>query len=387
MAIYRRVFDDSVLKNYRVVDLRSDTLSVPTDDMRKAMFESEIGDDVYGEDPTVNKLEAKVAELLGKEAAVFVPSGTMGNLLAIMVHCNKRGSEVMVGSSSHVFCYEQGSASSLAGVFVHKLSNAEDGTFSIDELRNHIRGADIHEPITQLVVVENTHNMAGGKVLPLSWIEELSSVCKEKNLSIHMDGARVFSAADYLNVPVSRVVRDVDSVSFCLSKNLCCPVGSLLVGNKNFVDQARRLRKALGGGMRQVGFLAAAGLYALENIVPKLKFDHEHARQLAEAIDATKSLIFKVDVKNLHTNILMVKVAENDKKITALDLSNRLAEAKENEIEKGICDEDQKPIIIKSSCKNLQILRVVFYHQITDELTKLAIKKFVHVIRELESAE
>lgn len=313
----------------------------------------------------------------------------------------------MVGSGSHVFCYEQGSASSLAGVFVHKLTNAEDGTFSIDELRNHIRGADIHEPITQLVVVENTHNMAGnksfyayifdlsnyifmnlgGKVLPLSWIEELSSVCKEKNLSLHMDGARVFSAAEYLNVPVSRVVRDVDSVSFCLSKNLCCPVGSLLVGKKNFVDQARRLRKALGGGMRQVGFLAAAGLCALETIVPKLKFDHEHACQLAEAIDATKSLIFKVDVKNLHTNILMVKVVENDKKITALDLSNRLAEVKENEIEKGICDADQKPIFIKSSCKNLQILRVVFYHQITDELTKLAIKKFVHVIRELENTE
>lgn len=202
-----------------------------------------------------------------------------------------------------------------------------------------------------------------------------------------MDGARVFSASEHLNVPVSRVVRDVDSISFCLSKNLCCPVGSLLVGKKEFVDQARRFRKALGGGMRQVGFLAAAGLCALETIVPKLKFDHEHARQLAVAIDGIKSSIFKVDVANLHTNILMVKVVENDKKITALDLSNRLSEAREDEVANGICDDNQKPITIKSSCKNLQMLRVVFYHQITDEMTKLAIKKFLHVIRELESAK
>ncbi|KAG5668139.1 hypothetical protein PVAND_016091 [Polypedilum vanderplanki] len=384
MSIYRRVFDDASLKNYRIVDLRSDTLSVPTDEMRKAMFESEIGDDVYGEDPTVNKLEVKVAELLGKEAAVFVPSGTMGNLLAIMVHCDKRGSEVMCGSLSHVFCYEQGSASSLAGVFVHKLENNEDGTFSIEAVKKLARGSDIHEPVTQLVVVENTHNMAGGKVLPLNWIEELSKVCKDKNLKLHMDGARVFSAAEYLKVPVSRVVRDVDSISFCLSKNLCCPVGSLLVGKKEFVEQARRFRKALGGGMRQVGFLAAAGMFALDNIVPKLKFDHEHAKQLAAAVDELKSKIFYVDVKNLHSNILMIKVADNDKNITALDLSNRLVEVKDEEIENGICDEQKKGIIVKSSCKNLQTLRVVFYHQITDEMTNLLVKKVSYVIKEFE---
>jgi threonine aldolase len=200
-----------------------------------------------------------------------------------------------------------------------------------------------------------------------------------------MDGARVFSAAEYLNEPISRIVRDVDSVSFCLSKNLCCPVGSMLVGRQEFVDKARRYRKAIGGGMRQVGFLASAGMYALDNIVPKLKFDHEHARQLATAIDNLKSKIFKVDVENLHTNILMVKIADNDKNITALSLSDRLALVKEDEVENGICDANKKPIMIKSSCKNLQTLRLVFYHQIDDELTDLAIKKVICAIKELEN--
>jgi threonine aldolase len=301
-----------------------------------------------------------------------------------MVHCDKRGSEIIVGNWSHVFKYEQGSAAQIANVFIHNLPNLPDGTFSIDAVRENIRGSDIHEPITQLVVIEQTHNMGGGKVVPLEWIEELSKVCRDNSVAVHMDGARIFNAAEYLKVPVARVVRDVDSVSFCLSKNLCCPVGSLLVGTKQFIDKARRLRKALGGGMRQVGFLAAAGLFALDTIVPLLGDDHRHTRQFAEAIDSLKSSVFKVDLANLQTNILMIKVEENSKKITALDLSNRLADVKENEVAEGVCDSEQKPIFIKSSCKNLSTLRVVFYHQINDEVTQLAIKKVVHVIRDLE---
>lgn len=302
-----------------------------------------------------------------------------------MVHCDKRGSEVMVGNWSHVFRYEQGSAASLANVFIHNIPNLDDGTFSIEHVKNNIRGSDIHDPITQLVIVEQTHNMSGGKVIPLEWIEELSQVCKENNLLLHMDGARIFNAAEYLKVSVSRVARDVDSVCFCLSKNLCCPVGSLLVGTKQFVDKARRFRKALGGGMRQVGFLAAAGLCALETIVPQLGNDHQNTRQFAEAIDNLKSSLFKVDLVNLHTNILMIKVHDNSKNITSLDLSNRLAMVKDSEINEGICDNDQNSIIIKSNCKNLSTLRVVFYHQVDDELTKLAIKKVLFVIRELEA--
>lgn len=199
-----------------------------------------------------------------------------------------------------------------------------------------------------------------------------------------MDGARIFNAAEYLKVPVSRVTRDVDSVCFCLSKNLCCPVGSLLVGTKQFVDKARHFRKALGGGMRQVGFLAAAGLFALEAIVPLLGHDHRRTLQLAEAIDNLKSPIFKVDLPNVQTNILMIKVSENPKKVTALELSNRLSQVKDSELPDGICDEDQHSIIVKSSCKNFSTLRVVFYHQIDDDLTQLAIKKVIYVMKELQ---
>jgi threonine aldolase len=180
-------------------------------------------------------LEEKCAKLFEKEAALFVPSGTMGNLLAVMTHCNNRGSEVIVGDNAHIFLYEQGGAAQLAGVLINTIKNKEDGTYCLEELRRKFRGFDNHEPMTQLVTVENTHNMCGGKVLPLEFIEEVSKICKEKSVKLHMDGARVFSAAEYLKVPVARVVRDVDSISCCLSKNLACPVGSILVGSSDFI--------------------------------------------------------------------------------------------------------------------------------------------------------
>lgn len=235
------------------------------------------------------------------------------------------------------------------------------------------------------IINDKSQLLTGGKVLPLEWIEELSKVCKERNLKLHMDGARIFNAAEYLKVSAARVARDVDSVCFCLSKGLCCPVGSLLAGTKEFVAQARRLRKALGGGMRQAGFLAAAGLCALETIVPLLKVDHKHARELAEAIDNLKSSIFKVDLKNLQTNILMIKIEENAKKITSHMLMHRMAEVKEAEVGAGVCDEDQKPVVINVKCRNSSSMRVVFYQQINDELTQLAIKKIIYIMKEMES--
>lgn len=251
-----------------IIDLRSDTLSQPTEQMRTAMANAVVGDDVYGEDPTVNELEEKCAQLFEKEAALFVPSGTMGNLISVMVHCKERGSEAIVGGSSHVFLYEQGNndefifhgykddlkqsfsggAASIAGVLLNVIPNNENGTYSIDELRSRIRGQDSHEPITTLAIVENTHNICGGKVIPLEWIDELVSICKSHNIKLHMDGARIFHAANYLNVPVSRIARDFDSLTFCLSKSLCAPVGSVLVGTKEFIHLARRFRKVLGGG-------------------------------------------------------------------------------------------------------------------------------------------
>uniref|UniRef100_A0A182QXQ8 Aromatic amino acid beta-eliminating lyase/threonine aldolase domain-containing protein n=1 Tax=Anopheles farauti TaxID=69004 RepID=A0A182QXQ8_9DIPT len=366
----------------RVVDFRSDTISAPTPSMRYAMFTAEVGDDVYGEDPTVRKLEERSAALFGKEAALFVPTGTMANLLAIMVHCSRRGTEAIVGDIAHGFLYEQGGAAQIAGVLLNTIHNNPDGTFCLNELVRKFRGFDVHEPDTTLVMVENTHNICGGKVLPLDWLEKLAAICREKGAKVHMDGARVFNAAAYLDLPVSRVVRDVDSVCFCLSKGLACPVGSILLGTKEFIKEAHRLRKALGGGMRQVGFLAAAGLCALDEIVPKLKDDHVRTRRVAEAIEQLGSPIFKVDLANLHTNILMVQILS--KKISSSDLAHRLAKVAPGEIEAGVTDPEGKGIIVKLSARDWTFARIVVYTNITDEDVELAIKKIRYVFNEYE---
>ncbi|XP_049534182.1 uncharacterized protein LOC125950335 [Anopheles darlingi] len=374
---------DGGANNVRVVDFRSDTLSVPTPSMRQAIFEAVVGDDVYGEDPTVRKLEQRSAALFGKEAALFVPSGTMANLLAIMVHCSRRGTEAVVGDMAHGFLYEQGGAAQIAGVLLSTIRNNPDGTFCLNELSKKFRGFDVHEPDTVLVMVENTHNMCGGKVLPLDWLENLYKMCTEKGAKVHMDGARVFNAAAHLNLPVSRIVRDVDSVCFCLSKGLACPVGSVLVGSAEFIKEAHRLRKALGGGMRQVGFLAAAGLCALDEIVPKLKDDHARTRRVAEAIDQLASPIFKVDLENLHSNILMVQILS--KTVHSSDLAHRLATVYPGEAEAGVVDSQGKSIVLKLSARDWSFARIVIYTNITDEDVELAIKKIRYVFREYEN--
>nr|XP_019561917.2 LOW QUALITY PROTEIN: probable low-specificity L-threonine aldolase 2 [Aedes albopictus] len=371
------------VSSVRVVDFRSDTVSVPTASMRKAMYEAEVGDDVYGEDPTVNELERRAAALFGKEAALFVPSGTMGNLLAVMVHCNRRGAEAIVGDMAHVFLYEQGGSAQLAGVLLNNIKNKPDGTFCLEELQNKFRGFDVHEPNTELVLIENTHNMCGGKVLPLQWMEDLSKICKEKSIKLHMDGARVFNAAEHLKVPVSRVVRDVDSVCFCLSKSLAVPVGSMLVGSKEFIKQAHRLRKALGGGMRQVGFLAAAALVALDEVVPKLALDHDRTARIAKAIHAMNSPLFTVDLKNLHSNILMVQILTP--KISRCDFAQRLKEVQAEEIKGGLIDGSGKGISVKLSARDWAFARIVIYTNLTDEDVDLAIRKIKYVIEEYQT--
>lgn len=386
-----------------IIDLRSDTLSQPTEQMRSAMANAVVGDDVYGEDPTVNELEEKCAQLFEKEAALFVPSGTMGNLISVMVHCKERGSEAIVGGSSHVFLYEQGNfdafifqgykddskqsfsggAASVAGVLLNVIPNNENGTYSIDELRSRIRGQDSHEPITTLAIVENTHNICGGKVIPLDWIDELVSICKSHNIKLHMDGARIFHAANYLNVPVSRIARDFDSLTFCLSKSLCAPVGSVLVGTKEFIHLARRFRKVLGGGMRQVGILAAAGLVALDEIVPKLADDHRHTKEIAQAIFEMKSPFITVDINNIHTNICMINMLQ-PQKYTAKYMVNRLLNVTSEEILAGIADKDGNGIVVKVSARDeWNCIRFVVYHHINDELTHLAIKKIKYCIAQL----
>src|SRR5512133_239976 len=247
------------------IDLRSDTVSQPTPEMREAMANAELGDDVYGEDPTVNRLEELAAHKMGKESGLLVTSGTMGNLIAVLAHC-QRGDEAIMGTMAHTFVFEQGGVSALGGVFPHTVPNQPDGTLKLDDIEAAIRGEDVHFPISKLILLENTQNRCGGVVLTPEYTRQVAGLAKKHNLMLHLDGARVFNAAAALNVDVKELTGPADSVTFCLSKALCAPVGSILCGTKDFIYRSRRLRKQLGGGMRQAGVLAAAGIIAVEKM-------------------------------------------------------------------------------------------------------------------------
>lgn len=365
-----------------MIDLRSDTVSQPTAAMRSAIANAVVGDDVYGEDATISELEQKCAELFEKEAGLFVPSGTMGNLISIMVHCNRRGEEAIVGNLSHVFLYEQGSAASIGGVTLNPLKNESNGTFDLAEFESKIRGTDFHEPASRLAIVENTHNMCGGKAIPLDWLDEFVRICRQHKMATHMDGARVFHAAECLGVSVARIARDFDSLTFCLSKSLCAPVGSIIVGSKSFIAQARRVRKSLGGGMRQAGFLAAAGIVALDEIVPRLGDDHRHVKAIAKAVHEIHSPYVKVDIEEVHSNILLFQMTD-PRKYPAGFLAERFKEVTEKEIADGILDAEGRGIVVKASSRDWSFMRIVLYNHINDDLTGLAIKKIEYAIREL----
>lgn len=263
------------------IDLRSDTVTRPTPAMREAMARAEVGDDVYGEDPTVNRLQELAAELMGKEAGLLVPSGTMGNLAALLAHC-QRGDEVIIGNRNHSFLFEAGGLSALGGIHSYQLPNQRDGSLLLADVESAIRPNDPHDPITRLVCLENTHNRCGGTYQTASYTRQLSDLAHAHGLKVHLDGARIFNAAAALEIPASRLTADVDSVTFCLSKALCAPVGSVLCGDRDFIRKAHRARKMLGGGMRQAGIIAAAGLVALEQMIARLGEDHARARALAD---------------------------------------------------------------------------------------------------------
>lgn len=265
------------------VDLRSDTVTKPTPEMREAMAAAEVGDDVYGDDPTVNELQIKAAAMLGKEASLFVPSGTMGNLIAVMVHCS-RGEEAIVGDKSHIFLNEAGGMSALGGVYPHPAPNQKDGTLRLEDIRAAIQPDDPHNAITRLVCIENTQNVCGGVPLTLEYTQQVGRLAAENGLKFHIDGARIFNAAAALDVDVKELAAPADSVMFCLSKGLVSPVGSMLAGTKDFIARAHRLRKMLGGGMRQAGVLAAAGLISLDQMTARLKQDHARAKTLYEGL-------------------------------------------------------------------------------------------------------
>ena len=290
----------------RAVDMRSDTVTKPTREMRRAMALAVVDDDVLGNDPTAKQLEDAAAALFGKEAGLFVPSGTMSNLIAVMTHCDRRDSEAIVGADSHMHIYEQGGMATVGGVHPRVMPNQADGTIALEDLARAIRGQNDHFPTTRLVCLENTHNAKGGRVLSVEYTDKVGELCKAKDIRLHIDGARIFNALAVLGVAPSRLVQAADSVSICLSKGLGAPLGSVLVGSKEFIYRARRCRKVLGGGMRQCGVVAAAGLVALTQMPPKLQQDHANCKALAAGLAAIDGV--SVALEAVESNILFANV-------------------------------------------------------------------------------
>ena len=293
-----------------MIDLRSDTVTKPSQGMREAMAQASVGDDVYGEDPTVNRLEAMAAELLGKEAGLFVPSGVMGNQLAIRLH-TQLGDEVIVESTAHIIRYEGGAASSLAGVQLSCVPGVR-GILNPDDIVRAVRPRDVHNPRTTLLCLEQTHNSGGGTVYPLATILRLVELAREQGMALHLDGARLFNAVMATGISAADYARPFDTVSFCLSKGLGAPIGSLIISDNERITKLRRLRKIFGGGMRQVGIIAAAGIYALEHNIDRLKEDHVHAKRLAELLQEIPTVSIEPD--QVETNIIIFKVRETSKR-------------------------------------------------------------------------
>ncbi|MHC4436623.1 MAG: low-specificity L-threonine aldolase [Planctomycetota bacterium] len=342
----------------KTIDLRSDTVTLPTQTMREAIFHAGLGDDVFGEDPTTNRLEKMAAERMGKEAALMVASGTMGNLVSVLTHC-KRGEEVILGDQSHMFLYEAGSMSAVGGIHPHTIVNHPDGTMRLEDIETAIRGNNVHFPRSRLICLENTHNRCYGSALTPYYTESVAKLAADRGLSVHLDGARVFNAAIALGVDVTELTCHADSVSFCLSKGLSSPVGSLVCGSSRFIAEARRNRKVLGGGMRQSGIIAAAGITALEQMVDRIAEDHENAKRLAEGIARIPGL--SIELNRIQTNIVYFDMA--DKQFDAGTFVTQLAA-------KGI--------------KILQLapsrLRAVTHYGISDEGIDLALTAMIEVM-------
>ena len=343
----------------RIVDLRSDTLTKPTPAMRRAMAEAEVGDDVFGEDPTVNRLEEMAAERLGKEAGLFVASGTMGNLVSLLAHCN-RGDEIILGDNSHTFYSEQGGAAAIAAIHPRTIPNQIDGKIAVKDIEAAIRPDDIHHPLSRLIVLENTHNRRNGSPLEVAYMRSVKNLADKYKLKIHVDGARIFNAAVALNVNPKDLVAVTDSVSFCLSKGLAAPVGSLICGRQDFINDARRARKLVGGGMRQAGVLAAAGIVALTEMTERLAEDHANAHKLAEGLAEIPGL--SIDPAMIKTNIVYFETTRED--------------LFEDELVRRLDKEG-----IKIAVMGPRLLRAVTYYQITEEDIEFALHAFSKILK------
>jgi threonine aldolase len=327
--------------------------------MRTAMANAEVGDDVYGEDPTINRLQELAATMLGKETGLFVTSGTMGNLASILAHCT-RGEEVIMGNTAHTFLFEAGGVAALGGVTSYLLPNQTDGTLELDDILSAIRPDDAHQPITRLVALENTHNRCGGVALSDVYTQSVCDLAHAHGLLVHIDGARLFNAAAVLGVSAEDLVSPADSVTICLSKGLCAPVGSIICGSKDFIHRAHRVRKQLGGGMRQAGILAAAGIVALENMVDRLHEDHLNAKHLAKGLSTLPGIV--LDPGTPYTNMVFIGLAD---------------------------DVPKDAVQVKSELKNLGVLvsvtgkrrfRLVTHYWINEENVQTAVKAFQEVL-------
>jgi threonine aldolase len=305
----------------KTIDLRSDTVTLPTDEMREAIARAALGDDVYGEDPTVNRLERIAASMMGKEAAMLVPSGTMGNLAAMLTHC-PRGTKALLGAQAHSYVYEAGGAAALGGVVMTPIQNSPGGELDLDQLREELdRPPDAHFAPPAMVALENTHNLCAGAAVELSHAAAVSELTRSRSIPLHLDGARIFNAALALETTPNKIASFADTVSFCLSKGLACPVGSLLCGNAEFIEKARRMRKVLGGGMRQAGIIAAAGIVALQKMVDRMAEDHLNARALAQGL----SLVAGIEVRPVkrRTNMVVFDIAGSAQNASAFAASLR----------------------------------------------------------------
>eukprot|EP00250_Pteridium_aquilinum_P006625 c16503_g1_i1 orf=970-2070(+) len=344
----------------RIVDLRSDTVTKPTPAMREAMASAEVDDDVLGVDPTVDRLQQQMAQICGKDAGLFVASGTMGNLISVLVHCEVRGSEAIIGSKSHIHLYEQGGISTLGNVYSHIVPNEIDGTIDLEKIEAAIRADDVHFPNTRLICLENTHGSSGGRCISPEYTDKVGALARRYGAKLHIDGARIFNAATALKVSVKRLVQAADSISVCLSKGLGAPIGSVIVGSFEFIAKARRLRKALGGGMRQLGVLAAPGLVSLNEIVGKLQMDHQNARLLAEGLNNVKGL--HVDLTCVETNMVFIEVT-SESRLSAEDICKAL--------------KDRGTLVM---ALDKHKFRAVLHHQISQDDVMHAIKCFQDIL-------
>lgn len=344
------------------IDLRSDTVSWPTPEMREAMANAPVGDDVYDEDPTINQLQQDAAVMLGKEAGLFVTSGTQGNIIAALTHCG-RGDEMILAREAHMFRYEQGASSGLGGIQPNVLDVQPDGTLKLDAIQGAIRSDDQHFPRTKLICLENTQGTIGGIPVSAEYTAQVGEIARANNLKLHIDGARIFNAATALNTPVKDLVAPADSVSFCLSKGLCAPVGSILVGSKEFIYRAHRTRKMLGGGMRQAGILAAAGLIALHKMTTRLQEDHDNACRLAEGIAQIPYI--NIDVSRVRTNMFFFDLAD-DAPLTITELRARL--------------KDEYKVLMGGYAGMPNRIRLVTHYWITPEKVETALSGLRHIL-------